>query len=31
MKLRHRGYATQAVDITLDADVTQELTLTPQK
>jgi hypothetical protein len=31
MKLRHRGYATQAVDITLDADVTQELTLVPQK
>lgn len=31
MKLRHRGYATQVLDIALDADVTQELTLAPQK
>ncbi len=31
MKLRHRGYATQSIDIALDADVTQELTLVPQK
>jgi hypothetical protein len=31
MKLRHRGYATQTLDISLDADVTQELSLVPQK
>jgi serine/threonine protein kinase len=27
IKLRHRGYATQTLDIALDTDVTQELTL----
>jgi hypothetical protein len=31
IKLRHRGYAVQTLDIALDADVTQELTLVPQK
>jgi serine/threonine protein kinase len=29
MKLRHRGYVTQVFDVTLDADVTQDLTLVP--
>ena len=31
IKLRHRGYATQVLDVALDADVTQELTLVPQR
>ncbi|HEX4418276.1 MAG TPA: protein kinase [Kofleriaceae bacterium] len=31
VKLRHRGYLTQSIDVTLDADLTQELTLSPQK
>ena len=31
VKLRHRGYATQALDVNLDADITQDVMLVPQK
>jgi serine/threonine protein kinase len=31
VKLRHRGYLTQSLDVALDADITHELTLSPQK
>jgi len=31
MKLRHRGYATQVLDVNLEADLTQDVTLVPQK
>jgi eukaryotic-like serine/threonine-protein kinase len=31
IKLRHRGYATQVLDVGLDADVTEDLTLIPQR
>lgn len=31
IKLRHRGYATQVLDIALDGDIEQELMLVPQK
>jgi hypothetical protein len=31
MRLRHRGYVTHRLDVELVADLTQEVTLTPQK
>jgi hypothetical protein len=31
IKLRRRGYVTQLLEVELDADVTQDLTLVPQK
>jgi len=31
MKLRHRGYATQVLDVNLAADLTQDVMLVPQK
>jgi serine/threonine-protein kinase len=31
IKLRHRGYATQVLEVGLDADVTQDLALVPQR
>ncbi len=31
MKLRRRGYATQVLDVNLDADLTQDVVLVPQK
>jgi hypothetical protein len=31
IKLRHKGYAVQKLDVALDADITEEVSLTPQK
>jgi len=31
VKLRHRGYAAQVLDVNLDADITQDVMLVPQK